>query len=162
METKARNIQNDLVGSRDSRYRFLSIKEVTSVTNVDIMENRSIQHTSRCLPTIMEKPERLCISPILSYRESSEKVQIDMAIIFLINPKAIQMSIGNPILISRTDDPVTWVVSGKSFLQKEYQNRLSHSFQMPERKAQAIIMNCPGESGIAGVVGELWRAFGVE
>ena len=37
------------------------------------METRSIQQRVRCPPTIMEKPERLSLSPILSYNESSEK-----------------------------------------------------------------------------------------
>ena len=72
-ETKPWNIPNDFKGSRDSRYRSICIKNVTSVANVHIMETRAIQQGVGCLPTIMEKPERLRISPILPYNESSEK-----------------------------------------------------------------------------------------
>ena len=84
-----------------------------------------------------------------------------MATIILITPAclsqtwystALQMSLRYPVLILRTDDLlfnpktqkhplvinktpqlVARVVSKKSFLQ-DYQNRLSHSFQMPEGK----------------------------
>ena len=42
METKPLNIQNDLQGSRDSRYRSICIKNVTSVANAHITETESI------------------------------------------------------------------------------------------------------------------------
>ena len=91
------------------------------------------------------------------------------------------MSINNPILILRTNDllpdpgtqkhllvtkktpatPAICLVSGKkNILQKDYQNRLSHSSQT-QSKTQSIIRNRPEESGIAGVVSELWIPFGV-
>ena len=124
----------------------------------------------RCLPAIREKPERLCILPILPYRESFEKGSNRHGYNNSNNPtltKALQMSIRNPVLIPRTEDLflnplvtnktlhiVGWVVSGKGFLQKDYQNRLSHSCQMLEAKAQSITMNRPEESRIAGLVGD--------
>ena len=67
------NIQNDLQGSRDSRYRSICIKNVRSIVNVHSTETGSIQHRGRCLPKIMQKPERLRSSPILSYKKNSEK-----------------------------------------------------------------------------------------
>ena len=48
------------------------------------------------------------------------------------------------------------VLSGKRFLQrdwsKNYLKKGSLSSQMQEHQLQSIIMNCPGESGIVGVV----------
>ena len=37
------------------------------------METKSIRQRDRCHPTIMEEFEGLCLAPILSNRESSEK-----------------------------------------------------------------------------------------
>ena len=68
-----RNIHNDLQGSRDSRNWSLCIRDVTSVANIHIMETRSIQQSGRYFPKTVEKPERLCSSLNLAYRESSEK-----------------------------------------------------------------------------------------
>ena len=87
------------------------------------------------------------------------------------------MSIRNPIPIPKTGKPfsetrdsktpscdnkkttlqlVFWEVSGKGFLQKDFQKRLPRSSQMLGGKAQSVIINRPGESGIADVVNELW------
>ena len=93
------------------------------------------------------------------------------------------MSINNPILILRTNDllpdpgtkkhlvtkkpPATsdlFSFRKKNILRKDYLNRLSHSSQTQSKtqsKTQSIIRNRPGESGIAGVVSELWIPFGV-
>ena len=60
----------------------------------------------------------------------------------------------NSLVTNKTLHIVDWVVSGKGFLQKDYQNRLSHSCQMLEAKAQSITMNRPEESRIAGLVGD--------
>lgn len=61
MESKPQKIQNNLQGSRVSQYRSLCIKDVTSVTNVHIMETRSIHQWVGCLPTIKEIPEKLLL-----------------------------------------------------------------------------------------------------
>ena len=77
------------------------------------METRSIQQSGRYFPKTVEKPERLCSSLNLAYRESSEKssnrhgynnsntpawqTQAEY-------PKALQISIRNPLLIPRTDE----------------------------------------------------------
>lgn len=94
------------------------------------------------------------------------------------------MSINNSILILRANDllpdpgtkkhllvtkktPATsdlFSFRKKNILRKDYLNRLSHSSQTQSKtqsKTQSIIRNRPGESGIAGVVSELWIPFGV-
>ena len=47
---------------------------------------------------------------------------------------------------------MAWVVSGKTFLQRDYLKKWSVLSQMQEDQVQSIIINRPGESGIAGVV----------
>ena len=49
--------------------------------------------------------------------------------------------------------PVAWLVSGKIYLQKRYQKRLSILSQIPEEQLLSQIMNRPGETGLAGAVG---------
>ena len=73
METKPPNLQKDLHCSMDTGHRSLCIKNVTSTTNLPVLETRSIQQRGRCLPMVVEKPKRLRISPILSHREGAEK-----------------------------------------------------------------------------------------
>ena len=130
-----------------------------------------------CLPTIRKKPERICILPILPYRESSEKGSNRHGHNNFNNPslaKALQMSKRNPVLFPRTEDLflnplvtnktlhiVVWVVSWKRFLQKDYQNRLSHSSQILEAMAQSVTMNRPEESRIAGVVNDSFGSHSV-
>ena len=48
---------------------------------------------------------------------------------------------------------VAWLVSGKTYLQRECQNRLLALSQIPEGKVLSQITNRPGESGLAGVMG---------
>ena len=106
-------------------------------------------------------PKGYAVPPFCLIRKILRKAHIEMATIILITPAclsqtwystALQMSLRYPVLILRTDDLllnpktqkhplvinktpqlVARVVSKKSFLQ-DYQNRLSHSFQMPEGK----------------------------
>ena len=73
METKPPNLQKSLLCSVDTQHRPLCIKNVKSSSNLPVLETGSVQQRGRCLPTVVEKPKRLCISPILSHRESLEK-----------------------------------------------------------------------------------------
>ena len=49
---------------------------------------------------------------------------------------------------------LAWIVSGKGYLQKEYQRNLPLLPQMPGDQAQSLITNCPAVSGIASVLGD--------
>ena len=59
----------------------------------------------------------------------------------------------------RTLESMILAVSGKILFQKDYQKLLSRQSQIPEEKTKSIIMNWPGESGIAGVMNELVIPF---
>ena len=59
----------------------------------------------------------------------------------------------------RTLESMILAVSGKILFQKDYQKLLSRLSQIPEEKTKSIIMNWPGESGIAGVMNELVIPF---
>ena len=48
---------------------------------------------------------------------------------------------------------VAWLVSGKVYLQKEYQKGLLTLSQMPQEQVLSQIANRPGESGLTGVIG---------
>ena len=109
------------------------------------------------------------------------KVQVDQAQILLIAPawhsqswypRLLQVSIEKPILIPQQKDLLMgpklekhslietgklrlllWTISGKSYLQKEFQKTLQTLSQVPKDKVQFHITNRPEESGIAGVLG---------
>ena len=72
MEIKPQDIQNDWLARLQGLPISISLHQGHHIS-WHIMETKFIQQKGGCLPTITEKPERLCISPILSYRESSEK-----------------------------------------------------------------------------------------
>ena len=84
-------------------------------------------------------------------------------------PHLLQMSIKNPLLLpsipnlligtnkqnhklieKKNLQLLAWTVSGKSYLQKDYQKCLPSLFQFPEGQGQPLIRNWPGISGIAG------------
>ena len=48
---------------------------------------------------------------------------------------------------------VAWLVSGKTYLQREYQKGLLILSQIPEGKVPSEIANQPGKSRLAGVMG---------
>ena len=81
------------------------------------------------------------------------------------------MSVRNPILLPQVKDLLTnpseqnyllienqsmrlvaWTVSGKTFLQKEYQKGLQTLSRHLGEREQQLITNRPGESGLAGVL----------
>lgn len=85
----------------------------------------------------------------------------------------MEMSIRHPLLLPTTRDLlknpkgeihplvqnkslrlVAWTVSGKSYLQKEYQQELQSSSLKGEEWGQTLITNRPGESGLIGVINE--------
>ena len=49
---------------------------------------------------------------------------------------------------------LTWIVSGKDYIQKEYQRYLPLLSQMPDHQAQSFIMNSTGIRSITGVLGD--------
>ena len=111
-----------------------------------------------------------------------KKAQVDQANLMLITPAwqtqpwfptALQMSIQNPIMLPQVPDLlrdpqgrhhplainhtlrlVAWTISGKDWLRKEFQRKLPHLSQIQDEVGQNLIMNRPGESGIAGVLGD--------
>ena len=48
---------------------------------------------------------------------------------------------------------LSYIISGKSYLQREFQKTLQSFPQMAKDKVQSLITNQPGESEIASVVG---------
>jgi len=114
-----------------------------------------------------------------------QKVQLEQASIMLITPawqtqawypRVLQMCVQNPILIPKRKDLllnpdqevhplvrnqslqlVAWKISGKSFLQMAYQKKLSLLSQVQEGKAPSLITIRPGESLVAGVLGNPFR-----
>ena len=155
------NIQNDLQGSRDSRYGSIYIK-MSDQLSMYIAQKPDLFSTGvDAFQKSCRNPKGYAVPPFCLIRKILRKAHIEMATIILITPAclsqtwystALQMSLRYPVLILRTDDLlfnpktqkhplvinktpqlVARVVSKKSFLQ-DYQNRLSHSFQMPEGK----------------------------
>ena len=73
VETRPTNFRNHLPGTLETGHRSFCFKNFSPTTNLHILETRPFQQRDRCLPTILEKPERLCFSPLLSDRASTEK-----------------------------------------------------------------------------------------
>ena len=61
----------------------------------------------------------------------------------------------------RTLQLVAWIVSGKNFSQRDYLKKRSLLSHVQDDQVQSIIMNLPGESGIAGVVKVILIPFDV-
>ncbi len=66
----------------------------------------------------------------------------------LVNPKKVK----HPLIKNESLKLVARKISGKIWQTREYQRGLQDLSQMPEDKAHYLITNCPGESGLAGVV----------
>ena len=60
----------------------------------------------------------------------------------------------HPLIAKGNLQHLAWIVSGKDYLQKEYQRNLPPLSQMPDNQAQSLIPNRPGVNGIAGVLGD--------
>ena len=60
----------------------------------------------------------------------------------------------HPIIVKGNLQHLAWIVSGKGYLQKEYQRNLPPLSQMPDNQAQSLITNRPGVNGIAGALGD--------
>ena len=60
----------------------------------------------------------------------------------------------HPLLLNQSLRLLAWKVSGKSYLQKEFQKGLPISSPMQEEWEQNLITNQPGESSIVGVMGD--------
>lgn len=59
----------------------------------------------------------------------------------------------HPLLENRTLRLVVWIISGKFWRVREYQEKLPSLSQVPEQRAHSLITNRPRESGeLAGVV----------
>ena len=58
----------------------------------------------------------------------------------------------HPLVENKTLQLAVWVVSGIVWQQKAYQTGLQSLSQIPEGRAQFLLTNRPGESGLAGVV----------
>ena len=110
------------------------------------------------------------------------KVQRDQATLILITPawqtqawypRVLQMSVRKPLLLPQTQNLLTgpnrekhklvknghlqllaWTISGKNYLQKEFQQKLPCLSQMPEDQAQTLITSRPGANGLAGVLAD--------
>ena len=58
----------------------------------------------------------------------------------------------HPLLLQGQLQLAAWVVSGLPWCRKAYQNQLQTLSQIAEEKAQFLLTNRPGESGLAGVI----------
>ena len=54
-----------------------------------------------------------------------------------------------------------WIVSGRVFQQKEYQSKLQTLSQIADDKVQYLVTTRPGESGLAGMLGNRLIQFEV-
>ena len=60
---------------------------------------------------------------------------------------------------NRTLRLAAWLISGNPQQQTKFHQQLPHLSQMPDQKALKEITDRPGESLVAGVVGEKWIRF---
>ena len=125
--------------------------------------------------------KRMCFPPFSLKGRVLHKVLINQATLILITPayqtqfwypQLLRFSIRNPLISSKITDLLqgpnkehdllttkgnlqllAWIVSGKDYLQKEYQRNLPLLSQTPEKQAQSLITSCPCVNDIADVLG---------
>ena len=121
-------------------------------------------------------------SPFSLIGRALHRVLIDQGTLILITPawqtqswypQLLWLLIRNPLILPKDPDLLqdpnkeldpliskgnlqllAWIVSGKSYLQKEYQRNLPLLPQMRDEQAQSLITNRTGISGIADVLGD--------
>jgi len=164
VEIKSTDIPNAMQTEGTTRHGSVCIKSVLPGSQVLFLENGPLQQRDRRLSTTLEASPGLCLSTVLPDRSGLTKVAYR-------DPRLLQMSIKNPILLPQLPDLlkdplgnnhpliknytlrlVAWTVSGNPFLQKAYQKNLQNLSSKLGEEALGLITNRPGESGVAGVL----------
>ena len=151
---------------------------LTPVTHLHIMKTGTLRD-ERCFPNFLDQHEGICLSPILSNRSGRKKDSIGPSNTNSSYPRMgtqswypqlLQMSIKDPLLFQsiqnlligpktknhqliRKQNLQLLALSGKSYLQRDYQKSLQPLFQIPYDQVKSLITNRPGLSGIDCVVG---------
>ena len=182
MEIKFSGVSKHLQILVDPRYRPFRFQSFPSSSSLCLLETGSIQQRQGCFPNALDSHERICFSPIFSNRQSltqsfvrSSNVNFDNtslantvlvpSVTKALNSKPFNFAQSPDLLQGPNKEPhplrtkgslqlLAWIVSGKGYLQKEYQRKLPLLSQMPDDQAQSLITNRPGISGIAGVLGD--------
>ena len=177
MEAKTECFSSIVQKKVDPRHRSLCVAGVKPGLMLLFLETRPLQQGQRCIPNVMEIPKRVCFSTFQPNREGTEQGTSGPSSNFADNSSLAQSVV---VFTSSTNvnretnsnnsrkgslnepkvgeafthrDREIKTISGKSYLQKEFQKTLQTLSQVPKDKVQFHITNRPGESGIAGVVG---------
>ena len=181
METLTHSVSQNLSENGSPGHRLVCLSPVSPAPCIHRVETRPPQSRDRRNASDMVIPTPLCVSPILTDYQGTKQGETRQGThdadnnTYLANPAMVCRVVANvneetgiaatqtwsSDKPSRSDPPTgknrtlrlaVWKVTGKSLLQKEFQKRLPTLSQVAGGRAQHLITNRPGESGLAGVL----------
>ena len=176
VEVKTADISIHLPKMGKTRYRPSCITRISPGSNLHVMETRSFQQRQGCISDLLDTPKKVRFSPILIERSCIKQSSIRTSSSDLSN-LAWQAS----TMVSKTITNVcentsaapkgsrtfirseqenlqgslqllACMVSGKNYVQKEFQTNLPLLSQMQSGHVHTLITNWPGVSGVVGVL----------
>lgn len=180
VETGSTCFSQDFQISRGAGCRSVCLSLIPPASKLHVLETGSREQGSGCPASALEESFRLCLPPLLLIGRVLAKVRSEKYKLVLVAPVwqaqhwyslLLEMCVQNPILLPSNQDLLrnpkgelhplgrnqklqlaAWVVSGNTWLQKEYRKRLLSSSQTQEEQVHYQIMSRPGANGFAGVV----------
>ena len=181
VEARQQDFSKTLQEIRVPKDRSICLKSIQTAKEILFLENRPFQCRQGCVSSKLVPGSKLCLSPIQSDRTSTSKgperkVNTNSYNAGMADSVLVSKSNGNgyintssspcyenllsnpkkeihPLLLNQSLRLLAWKVSGKSYLQKEFQRGLPISSPTQEEWEQTLITNRPGESSIVGVMG---------
>ena len=178
MDAGHNSVQENNPNIRTLLNRPVCIQTEQPVKKLRQLETRPLLCGHRCLPDFMERRARLCLSPIFpSWEMPAEDPSRGLySHVDSTNleqpwyPTILQLLIEEPVILPKTESLLTdpfnrvhplvetgqlelavWKVSGKSTLQKVFQNGLQISCWQDGAKGPIQHTSQPGTNGLAGV-----------
>ena len=145
------------------------IQTLPPTSLIHCMETRPGQHSSRCIPASLGQGVRFCFSSIQFDKSGSKEDPRRKNNHLIVIPtwqtqpwyaQLLKMSVQPPFLLDKSHPLVetgslrlaVWKVSGKVCKWKEFEAMLANLSHIQGEKAQQLITNRPGVSGLAGVM----------
>ena len=181
MEAKTECFSSIVQKKVDPRHRSLCVAVVKPGPMLLFLETRPLQQGQRCIPNVMEIPKTVCFSTFQSNREGTEQGTSGPSSNFADNSSlahSVVVSTSSTNVNRETNantsrkGSLNGLKVGEAFTHRdrkiktsaldnfreklfaeEFQKTLQTLSQVPKDKVQFHITKRPGESGIAGVVG---------
>ena len=166
--------------SREWKLNSYIFRELIQINLVHLLENRSFQSGQSCFSNILASQVYLCFSPFCTHSTGFSESKQDLCLVVTITPawtgpwnflgplktfvkyplllpalKDLLKSLAgklNPLLMQNPLQLMGWKISGRTYLQKEYQRGLPTLSQTIGKHLQSSITNQLERSGVASVL----------